>query len=178
VSNQALVNWLKSATELGMLPRDILEAIAAELVKLVVPAGRKVTIEDTPVTNLYILEFGQAERYRRKQPGLMWASGLLPGAVVNLSALQRSQLTDSRVVTLTECQFQTIPTDRWQGLVTRYPQITAAYVQRLAAKLEQLEGEIAYERDRQAALRPYLVPQAKKYFGHRGRRSNYFGGIY
>jgi CRP-like cAMP-binding protein len=108
----------------------------------------------------------------------MWASGLLPGAVVNLSALQRSQLTDSRVVTLTECQFQTIPTDRWQALVTRYPQITVAYAQRLAAKLEQLEGEIAYERDRQAALRPYLVPQAKKYFGHRGRRSNYFGGIY
>lgn len=162
MSNQALVNWLKSATELGMLPRDILEAIAVELVELVVPAGRKVTIEDTPVTNLYILEFGQAERYRRKQPGLMWASGLLPGAVVNLSALQRSQLTDSRVVTLTECQFQTISADKWQALVTRYPQITVAYAQRLAAKLEQLEGEITYERDRQAALRPYLVPQAKR----------------
>jgi CRP-like cAMP-binding protein len=161
VSNQVLVNWLESATELGMLPRGILEAIATELVKLVVPAGRKVTIEDTPVANLYILEFGQAERYRRKQPGLMWASGLLPGAVVNLSALQRSQLTDSRVVTPTECQFQTISTDRWQALVTKYPQITAAYAQRLAAKLEQLKGEIAYERDRQAALRPYLVPQVK-----------------
>jgi transcriptional regulator with AAA-type ATPase domain/NAD-dependent dihydropyrimidine dehydrogenase PreA subunit len=153
-----------------MLPRDILEAIAAELVKLVVPAGRKVTIEDTPVANLYILEFGQAERYRRQQPGLMWASSLLPGAVVNLSALQRfssreatpTQLTDSRVTTLTECQFQTISANRWQALVTKYPQITSIYAQRLVAKLEQLEGEIAYERDRQAALRPYLVPQAKR----------------
>ena len=31
-----------------------------------------------------------------------------------------------------------------------------------AAKLEQLEGEIAYEKDRQAALRTYLVPPAKR----------------
>jgi CRP-like cAMP-binding protein len=84
-----LVNWLESATELGMLPREILESIASELQILIVPAGQRVTIEDTPVTNLYILESGQAERYRRKQPGLMWATGLLPGAVVNLSALQR-----------------------------------------------------------------------------------------
>ncbi|MEG4108335.1 hypothetical protein [Microcoleus sp. S13_C5] len=38
-------------------------------------------IEDTPVTNLYILERGQADRYRRKQPGLMWGSSLLPGAI-------------------------------------------------------------------------------------------------
>ena len=86
MSDKSLVNWLESATELGMLPRDILESIASELVELVVPAGQKVTLEDTPVKNLYILESGQAERYRRKQPGLMWASGLLPGAIVNLSA--------------------------------------------------------------------------------------------
>ncbi len=162
MSNQALVNWLESATELGMLPRDILTEIASELAVLVVPAGQKVTIEDTPVTQLYLLESGQAERYRRKQPGLMWASGLLPGAIVNLSALQRSQLTDSRVVTITACRFQTISADRWLALVARYPQITTAYTQRLAAKLEQLEGEIAYERDRLAAIRPYLVPQAKR----------------
>jgi transcriptional regulator with AAA-type ATPase domain/NAD-dependent dihydropyrimidine dehydrogenase PreA subunit len=162
MSTESLVNWLESATELGMLPREILAAIASELVVSIVPSGQKVTIEDTPVTNLYILESGQAERYRRKQPGLMWATGLLPGAVVNLSALQRGQATDSRVVTLTECQFQTLTADRWQELVVRYPEITTAYAQRLATKLEQLEGEIAYERDRQAALRPYLVPQAKR----------------
>ncbi|PSB55257.1 sigma 54-interacting transcriptional regulator [Chamaesiphon polymorphus] len=157
-----LVNWLESATELGMLPSDVLESIASELEVLVVPAGSKVTIEDTPVTKLYILESGQAERYRRQRAGLMWAAGLLPGAVVNLSALQRGQLTDSRIVTLTECQFQTIAAEKWQALVTQYPQITAAYAERLAGKLEQLEGEIAYDRDRQAALRTYLVPQAKR----------------
>ena len=162
MSTESLVNWLESATELGMLPRDVLESIASELVVMTAPAGQKVTIEDTPVTNLYILESGQAERYRRKQPGLMWATGLLPGAVVNLSALQHGQATDSRVITLTECQFQTLSVDRWQTLVARYPEITTAYAQRLATKLEQLEGEIAYERDRQAALRPYLVPQAKR----------------
>jgi transcriptional regulator with AAA-type ATPase domain len=157
-----LANWLESATELGMLPRDVLESIADELEVLVVPAGCRVTIEDTPVTKLYILGSGQAERYRRQRAGLLWATGLLPGAVVNLSALQRSQLTDSRIVTLTECQFQTISAEKWQKLVAKYPQITAAYAQRLATKLEQLEGEIAYERDRQAALRTYLVPQAKR----------------
>jgi transcriptional regulator with AAA-type ATPase domain/NAD-dependent dihydropyrimidine dehydrogenase PreA subunit len=158
----ALVNWLESATELGMLPHEVLESIASELTVLSVPAGCRVTIEDTPVAKLYVLESGQAERYHRQRAGLMWATGLLPGAVVNLSALQRSQPTDSRIVTLTECQFQTISADKWQELVAKYPQITAAYAERLAAKLEQLEGEIAYERDRQAALRTYLVPQAKR----------------
>jgi transcriptional regulator with AAA-type ATPase domain/NAD-dependent dihydropyrimidine dehydrogenase PreA subunit len=157
-----LVNWLESSTELGMLPHDVLESIADELEVLVVPAGCRVTSEDTPVTKLYILESGQAERYRRQRAGLLWASGLLPGAVVNLSALQRAELTDSRIIALTECQFQTIPAERWQALVTKYPQITAAYTQRLASKLEQLEGEIAYEKDRQTALRPYLIPQAKR----------------
>jgi transcriptional regulator with AAA-type ATPase domain/NAD-dependent dihydropyrimidine dehydrogenase PreA subunit len=157
-----LVNWLESATELGMLPHEVLESIASELTGLSVPAGCRVTIEDTPVAKLYILESGQAERYRRQRAGLMWATGLLPGAVVNLSALQRSQPTDSRIVTLTECQFQTIAAEKWQDLVAKYPQITAAYAERLAAKLEQLEGEIAFEQDRQAALRTYLVPQAKR----------------
>jgi transcriptional regulator with AAA-type ATPase domain/NAD-dependent dihydropyrimidine dehydrogenase PreA subunit len=157
-----LVNWLESATELGMLPHDVLESIASELELLSVPAGCRVTVEDTPVIKLYILESGQAERYHRQRAGLMWATGLLPGAVVNLSALQRSQPTDSRIITLTECRFQTIAADQWQVLVAKYPQITAAYAQRLADKLEQLEGEIAYERDRQAALRAYLVPQAKR----------------
>lgn len=116
MSTTTLANWLESATEIGMLPREVLESIAEKLEVLSVPAGCRVTIEDTPVTKLYILESGQAERYRRQRAGLMWATGLLPGAVVNLSALQRSQLTDSRIVTLTECQFQTISADRWPAI--------------------------------------------------------------
>ncbi|WP_309742773.1 sigma 54-interacting transcriptional regulator [Chamaesiphon sp. OTE_20_metabat_361] len=162
MSTATLANWLAASTELGMLPNDVLESIASELVELSVPAGCRVTLEDTPVTKLYILVSGQAERYRRQKAGLMWATGLLPGAVVNLSALQRGQLADSRIVTITECQFQTISADRWQALVATYPQITAAYAERLADKLTQLEGEIAFEQDRQAALRTYLVPQAKR----------------
>ncbi len=162
MSITTLVNWLESATELETLPNNILASIASELEVLIVPPGCKVTIENTPVTKLFILESGQAERYRRQKTGLMWATGLLPGAVVNLSALQRDRLTDGRIVTITECRFQTITADRWQELVAKYPQITAAYVDRLAVKLAQLEGEIAYEQDKQASLRPYLVPQAKR----------------
>jgi transcriptional regulator with AAA-type ATPase domain/NAD-dependent dihydropyrimidine dehydrogenase PreA subunit len=162
MSIATLVNWLESATEFGMLPSDTLESIASELEILIVPPGCRVSIEDTPITKLYILESGQAERYRRQKSGLMWATGLLPGAVVNLSALQQGQLTDSRIVTLTECRFQTIAADRWQALVAKYPQIALAYTERLASKLAQLEGEIAYEQDRQTALRTYLVPQAKR----------------
>jgi CRP-like cAMP-binding protein len=160
MSIATLVNWLESATELGMLPSNVLASLASELEVLTVPPGYRVTIEATPVTKLYILESGQAERYRRQKAGLMWATGLLPGAVVNLSALQQAQLTDSRIVAITECKFQTITAEKWQTLISRYPEITAAYAQRLASKLTQLEGEIAYEQDRQAALRPYLVPQA------------------
>ncbi len=162
MSTAKLAHWLALSTELGMLPDDILESIASESMELAVPAGCRVSIEDTPVTQLYILVSGQAERYRRQKAGLMWATGLLPGAVVNLSALQRGQLADSRIVTITECQFQTISAEKWQALVTKYPQITAAYAERLATQLTQLEGEIAFEQDRQTALRTYLVPQAKR----------------
>jgi transcriptional regulator with AAA-type ATPase domain/NAD-dependent dihydropyrimidine dehydrogenase PreA subunit len=162
MTEKTSIDWLKTETELGMLPIDVLESIASELELLVLPPGYRVTSEDTPVTKLYILASGQAERYRRQRAGLMWAAGLLPGAVVNLSALQQGQLTDSRIVTLTECEFQTIDADRWQQLVTQYPQITAAYTERLASKLAQLEGEIAYEQERQTALRTHLVPQAKR----------------
>jgi transcriptional regulator with AAA-type ATPase domain/NAD-dependent dihydropyrimidine dehydrogenase PreA subunit len=162
MSTETLVNWLEENTELGILSRDILQAIALEMEISTFPPGFRVVIEDTPVTNLYILERGQADRYRRKQPGLMWGSSLLPGAIVNLSALQRSQAADSRIITRTECQFWVISADRWRSLLERYPRITEAYAQRLAAKLEQLEAEIAYERERQNALRSYLVPQAKR----------------
>jgi transcriptional regulator with AAA-type ATPase domain/NAD-dependent dihydropyrimidine dehydrogenase PreA subunit len=162
MSTETLVNWLESSTELGILPREVLHAIAGAMEVKTFPAGFRVVIEDTPVTNLYILERGQADRYRRQQPGLMWASGLLPGAIVNLSALQGSQPTDSRVVTVTDCQFRVISAAQWRDLVAQYPQITEAYAQRLATKLEQLEAEIAYERERQTALRSYLVPQAKR----------------
>ncbi|MEG4029893.1 MULTISPECIES: sigma 54-interacting transcriptional regulator [unclassified Microcoleus] len=162
MSTETLVNWLESSTELGILSREILQAIAGEMEMSTFPLGFRVVIEDTPVTNLYILERGQADRYRRKQPGLMWASSLLPGAIVNLSALQRSQPADSRIIARTECQFWVISADRWRGLLKRYPRITEAYAQRLAAKLEQLEAEIAYERERQNALRSYLVPRARR----------------
>jgi transcriptional regulator with AAA-type ATPase domain/NAD-dependent dihydropyrimidine dehydrogenase PreA subunit len=162
MSTENLVNWLEANTELGILPREVLHAIAAALEVKTFPPGFRVVLEDTPVTNLYILEQGQAQRYRRQQPGLMWATSLLPGAIVNLSALQGSQPTDSRVVTLTECQFRVISADRWRDLVAAYPSITEAYAQRLGAKLEQLEAQIAYDRERQIALRSYLVPQAKR----------------
>ncbi|MEG4804994.1 sigma 54-interacting transcriptional regulator [Microcoleus sp. ARI1-B5] len=162
MSTETLVNWLEESTELGILPREILQDLAREMQATTFPPGFRVVIEDAPVTNLYILERGQADRYRRKQPGLMWASSLLPGAIANLSALQRSQPADSRIVTRTECQFWVISADRWRSLLERYPRITEAYAQRLAAKLEQLEAEIAYERERQNALRSYLVTRAKR----------------
>ncbi|MEO6863618.1 MAG: sigma 54-interacting transcriptional regulator, partial [Microcoleus sp.] len=162
MSTETLVNWLEESTELGILSRDILQAIALEMEMSTFPPGFRVVIEDTPVSNLYILESGQADRYRRKQPGLMWGSSLLPGAIVNLSALQRSQAADSRIIARTECKFWVISADRWRSLLERYPRITEAYAQRLAAKLEQLEAQIAYERERQNALRSYLVPQAKR----------------
>src|SRR6476469_10104801 len=131
MSNETLVNWLESSTELGILSREILQAIAGEMEMSTYPPGFRVVIEDTPITHLYILERGQADRYRRKQPGLMWGSSLLSGAIVNLSALQRSQPADSRIITRTECQFWVISADRWRNLLERYPRITEAYAQRL-----------------------------------------------
>ncbi|WP_293354543.1 MULTISPECIES: cyclic nucleotide-binding domain-containing protein [unclassified Microcoleus] len=134
MSTETLVNWIEENTELGILSRDILQAIALEMEISTFPPGFRVVIEDTPVTNLYILEKGQADRYRRKQPGLMWGSSLLPGAIVNLSALQRSQPADSRIITRTECQFWVISADRWRSLLERYPRITEAYAALLESR--------------------------------------------
>jgi hypothetical protein len=58
MSTVTLVNWLEAATQLGILPSNVLEAIVDELKVLTVPAGCRVTTEDTPVTKLYLLESG------------------------------------------------------------------------------------------------------------------------
>jgi transcriptional regulator with AAA-type ATPase domain/NAD-dependent dihydropyrimidine dehydrogenase PreA subunit len=162
MSAEISIDWLESSTELGMLPQQILLEIVAKIESVCYPEGFRVTLEDAPVSKLYILKSGKADRYHRQEQGLMWATGLLPGAIVNLSALLQGRSSDSRVITLTECEFWTIDRDLWQGLVDRYPIINAAYSQRLSMKLSQLETEIAYERERQAALLPYLVTKAKR----------------
>ncbi len=57
MTTEDLVNWLKSSTELGMLDREILTAIATELEVKTFPPNYRLTIEDTPLTHLYILIF-------------------------------------------------------------------------------------------------------------------------
>lgn len=46
MSTEKLVNWLESNTELGILSRDILQAIALAMEMATFPTGFRVVIED------------------------------------------------------------------------------------------------------------------------------------
>jgi transcriptional regulator with AAA-type ATPase domain/NAD-dependent dihydropyrimidine dehydrogenase PreA subunit len=159
---QQITEWIQSATELATLSPSAMQALVSKLETKIYGPGETVIKEGQPIDGLYILQKGQATRYRRKQPGLTWASSVLPSGAINLSALLLGQPADSCLVTNSECQFYWLSLAQWQQLVSEYPDTPRIYAQRLANKLEQLQEQIDYERDRELALRPYLVTKAKR----------------
>ena len=49
------VQWLREQTSLGVLPEEVLTALAAEIQVETLPENRRLVLEDTEPTALYIL---------------------------------------------------------------------------------------------------------------------------
>lgn len=157
-----LLIWLQEQTALGILSTDVLSAIAIRMEEQVELANRRLVLEDTSPEKLYILKQGRLESYRTSETGPAQASSLLPGAVINLQELLLDQPARQTVITLTDCDLWVIPAAEFQQLATQYPEIAQTFTRQIAQKLAQVSARLAYEQERQIALRPFLVPKAKR----------------
>lgn len=156
------VVWLQERTALSIWPPEVLTAVAEVMQERVIPANRRLVLEETPPQCLYILRQGQLESYRTHPTGPAWASSLLPGAVIHLQELLLDQPAQRTVITLSQCRLWEVARTDFQQLVVRYPSIPQTLTRQLAAELAHVSTQLAYEQERQAILRPYLVSRAKR----------------
>jgi transcriptional regulator with AAA-type ATPase domain/NAD-dependent dihydropyrimidine dehydrogenase PreA subunit len=156
------VVWLKERSALGNLPDAVLEAMVPQFQYQEFFAHRRLILEDTLPDGLYILGRGHLERYRTNPSGPAWASSLLPGAVLHLTELLLEQPTQETVVALTDCQFWFMPKADFEAIALQFPELVQTVSRQLAVDLAQVKSELAFEQERQAILRPYQVPKAKR----------------
>ncbi len=153
-----LITWLRERTSLSILSQEVLEAIAPLLQTRTFAANQQIILEHTLPEGLFILRSGRLESDSSRSKEV----GLLPGTVLNLQALILGQMTYYTVKTLSDCDLWFIEAKTFQELVDHNPEITQAFSQKLAQKVEELSSQLSFEQERQTILRPYLVPKAKR----------------
>ncbi|MEA5533836.1 sigma 54-interacting transcriptional regulator [Crocosphaera sp. XPORK-15E] len=153
-----LITWLKERTTLTVLSAEVLEAIALLMTLITVEANQNLAVAGTSPEGLYIIKSGQIKSHGQVTPEV----SLLPGTVINLSALILEQTVSETLKTLSECELWWITAADFQSLVEQYPEITQAFSQQLAKEVEQLSNALSFEQERQTILRPYLVPKVKR----------------
>ncbi len=150
-----LANWFKERTELSLLDSSIVDEIMPHLQPYYLAAEQVLVTEKETPKGVYILESGHLERLSQKL-------GLLPGSAINLRALILNHPVYETVVALNDCQLWFLEATIFRGLIQKYPQIIQAFSQYLAAEVEELASQLVFEQERQIALRPYLVPKARR----------------
>jgi transcriptional regulator with AAA-type ATPase domain/NAD-dependent dihydropyrimidine dehydrogenase PreA subunit len=156
------VQWLRQNTPLEVLSEEVLEAIASHIQEETVKENRRLVLEDTPPPAMYILRSGRLESYRTSPNSLARAVSLLPGSVLYVKELLLDEPAEQTTITLSDGVLWTIAREVFSELVDRYPEINRAFSRQLAAALEQVTSKLAFEQERQTALRPYLVPKVRQ----------------
>ncbi len=156
------MQWLQANTLLGELAADVLEAIATQINVEQIAENRRLVLEDTPPAALYILKSGRLESYRTNPDRLASAVSLLPGSVLHLKQLLLDRPADQTVITLSDCEIWAIPREAFAALVVQYPELSQTVSRQLATELDEMAAQLAFEQERQTALRPYLVPKVQR----------------
>lgn len=156
------IHWLRTNTLFNALPEMALAAIAEKVEEQAIPENHRVVLEDTQPTALYILKAGRLESYHTSQTTVAQAVGLLPGAVFHLKELLLDQVVEQTVITLSDCVLWVVPRESFLELVQQHPEIVQVFSRQLAIEVSQLSAQLTYERERQAALRPYIIPKVKR----------------
>ena len=157
-----MVAWLRENTNLSALSESALAAIAAAIHEDLIQENRRVVLEDTPPEALYILKTGRLESYHTSKTGPANAISLLTGTILHLKELALDQPVEATVITLSDCVLWSIPRADFLAIVQQHPEITQTLSRQLASELDQVSAQLTYERERQTALRPYLVPKVKR----------------
>ncbi|MGF1499213.1 MAG: sigma 54-interacting transcriptional regulator [Elainellaceae cyanobacterium] len=156
------MQWLKANSSLEALPDEVLMAIATQVQEETVQENRRLVLEDTLPSAVYILKSGRLESYRTSSYSFARATSLLPGSVLYLREVLLDQPAEQTVITLTDCELWRISREAIATLVEQYPEINRIFSRQLAAALEEVSSLLQFEQERQAALRPYLVPKVRR----------------
>lgn len=152
-----LFTWLKESTVIGVLPDEILNAIASLLEKVTFGQNEIITSANQSIEKVYILEEGQVQTQGNNEN-----YSLLSGSVINLKELLLQQPAKNTIKSLTEAKLWYLSAVNVQNLVRQYPQISQVFTQKLAQEVALLSSQLSFEQERQAILRPYLVTKAKR----------------
>jgi len=156
------VSWLRGNTLFESSSEAVLGAIAATVQVETVQRNCRLILEDSPPTGFYILRSGRLETSCTRQTSVANTVSLLPGSMFPLKELLLDQPAEQTVTTLSQCVLWKIPRQEFLQLVEQYPEISQTFSRQLAIALDQVSTQLIYERERQAALRPYLVPKVKR----------------
>ena len=158
----ARTEWLREHSQLNMLSSDFIEAIASRLVVYSLAENRRLVLEDTDPEALYILKSGRLESYRTRRISVAQATVLEPGAVIHLEALLLNSQTTHTVISLADSELWKLEKACFQQIMDDFPGLRQELLQRLTDTLEDLTEQLAYEQEKQQALRPYLVTRVKR----------------
>ncbi|MDC0835191.1 sigma 54-interacting transcriptional regulator [Geitlerinema sp. CS-897] len=149
--------WLKAHTPLQDLSDETLADLASAIEVRTIAAETRLGQLDTPPDGLYVLYEG---RLHCDRDAAEFCS--TPGAVLYLQDLLLDRPASFVATTLTDAQLWWISREQFQQLLDRRPEISQIFSRQLAAELDRVSNQLAYERDRQTALRPYLVTRIRR----------------
>ncbi|MEO0645834.1 MAG: cyclic nucleotide-binding domain-containing protein [Cyanobacteria bacterium J06650_10] len=158
----ARVQWLKAHTLFQTLSADRLAMIAQNLTEQSFAEHRRLVLEETAPKALYILRSGSLESYRSRKASPANITTLSAGAVLHLQALLLETDVPKTVISLSDCVLWVLESSVFQQLIREVSGLKAELSNLLAVALEDMSEQLAYEQERQKALRPYLVTRVKR----------------
>lgn len=161
-SPETITAWLQEHTDLDIFSEKILDRLARTVEEQTVAANRRLALEETLPDAVYILRQGHLESYHTSLEDPAPATSLLSGSVLHLFDILLDRPTSQTVITLTECDFWVISKKDLLKIAGQYPEMTRTVSQQLAQDLDQVSQQLAVEQERQAIVRPYLVPKINR----------------
>ncbi|MBF2097970.1 MAG: sigma 54-interacting transcriptional regulator [Gloeomargaritaceae cyanobacterium C42_A2020_066] len=157
-----LLTWLQERTPLASLPSPVLADLATLLVRRTYPAGTTLVAPDRRPDALAILIQGNVERFYPTPAGRLGASSLLPGYLIGFQELALDRPAAVVVETQSPTEVWHLPAAPFRAWLSRYPEVSLTLAQHLAQEVVELRGQLLFEQERQAALRPFVVPRIKR----------------
>ncbi len=155
-------DWLRQHTIFSGLSDGALQAINAAIVERRLSENQRLILEDTGPAAVYILYSGHLESYRTSASSMAQVVNLLPGAVVYLQEVLLQQPAQQTTIALGNVVVWEVTAAEMTAIAKQYPEVAEAVSQQLAQQLQQVSEELEYERERQVALRPYLVNKVQR----------------
>jgi transcriptional regulator with AAA-type ATPase domain len=161
--NQAeKVVWLREQTSLSALSDGVLDAMAAAYAGRV-GAGKPTTGAGRHGSRSTVYtQVGADGELSHQQNGACECGKPAARKHSALKELSLEQPAEQTVITLTDCVVWTIAKADFLAIVQQYPELTQTSSRQLATALDEVSAQLTYERERQTALRPYLVPKVRR----------------